>query len=281
MWIGVALQKNGLGRLCILSLFFILWTWVKRRQKHAPPVGKTLLLTEIFLTAMTVYLMRGPGGKVYSATAIGALAAGLLVYSGLLFLRKRSRPIGSFVLMALVALIIMGGVVSVFTQGSAVGSMASTFGRDSSLTDRTVVWKALVPVAMRHPILGNGFGSFWVPRTREYFKISEGHSGYLDVLLELGFVGIVLVSIFLLSSCQKAHREMSRDYDWAVLWICCLIMSVVHNITESSIQTFTSPLTAILLFLTVSSTSPADRLEGTPEKIGLDENEVKVSSVGS
>ncbi len=169
MWIGVALQKNGLGRLCILSLFFILWTWVKRRQKHEPPVGKMLIYTEIFLTAMTVYLMRGPGGKVYSATAIGALAAGLLVYTGLLFLRKRSRPIGSFILMALVALIIMGGVVSIFTQGSAVGSLASTLGRDSTLTDRTVVWMALVPVAMRHPVLGNGFGSFWTPTDKRAF----------------------------------------------------------------------------------------------------------------
>ncbi len=123
--------------------------------------------------------------------------------------------------------------------------------------------------------------AFGLLRTREHFKISEGHSGYLDVLLELGFVGIFLVSMFLLSSCRKAHREMSRDYDWAVLWICCLIMSVVHNITESSIQTFTSPLTAILLFLTVSSSSQDIRLEGSPEKIGLDENEVKDSSVGS
>ena len=83
--------------------------------------------------------------------------------------------------------------------------------------------------------------------------VTEAHSGYLDVILNLGFVGILLVSCYLLSSCRKAHKELYHDFDWAVLWISFLIMVVVHNITETSIISFTSQLTAVLLFLTVSS----------------------------
>ena len=101
--------------------------------------------------------------------------------------------------------------------------------------------------------MGGGFGVFWTARRQDLFQITGAHSGYLDVLLGIGFVGIILVSLFFLSSCRKAHRELSQDYGWGVLWICYIIMSVVHNMGESSIDSFTSYLTAIVLFFTVSS----------------------------
>ena len=132
---------------------------------------------------------------------------------------------------------------------------ASAAGRDATLTGRTQVWASLVPILMKSPIVGGGFGVFWTPERRDLFQISGAHNGYLDVLLGLGFVGIFLVSIFFISSCRKAHRELSHDFDWGVLWICFIIMSVVHNMGESSIDSFTNYPTAIILFITVSSTS--------------------------
>jgi exopolysaccharide production protein ExoQ len=266
MWIGVTLQKNSLGRLCLISLFFLFWMWVKRRQKHETLVWKYLPYMEILLAATIIFLLRGPGGKVYSATAISALFAGFFVYAGLFFAKKRGRPVCVGFLLFLMTMILIAGILTPFTQGSAVGSLAPALGRSSTLTDRTVVWKSLVPVAMRRPLLGYGSGSFWTVQTKINFDISDGHSGYLDVLLNLGLIGILLVSIFLLSSCRKALREMSQDIDWALLWICCLIMSAVHNIAESSIQTFTSQFTAILLFLAVSSSAAAVFPENIPEK---------------
>jgi hypothetical protein len=107
---------------------------------------------------------------------------------------------------------------------------------------------------MQHPITGNGFGSFWTSRTRTIYDISGGHSGYLDMLIGLGFVGILLISVFILSSSRKAHHELSVDFDWGTLWICCIIMLVVHNIAESSLDSLTNFLTAVILFFTVAST---------------------------
>ena len=102
--------------------------------------------------------------------------------------------------------------------------------------------------------MGGGFGVFWTLERRNFFQISGAHNGYLDVLLGLGLVGTLLVSAFLLSSCRKAHRELSHNFDWGVLWICYIIMSVVYNMGESSIDSLTNYLTAIILFMTVSST---------------------------
>jgi len=251
-WIGVTLQKNGLGRLCLIAAFFLIWTLVRRRQGSNPPIWKYQSHVEILILLMSFYLMRGPGG-MYSATAITALVIGLLVYLGLYLMKKFGKNLSSGTLMSIVAIIIVFGIATLFAGGSSLTFYVSSVGRDATLTGRTNIWAALLPVAMQRAILGRGFGGFWTPRTRAEFNVSDGHSGYLDVLLNIGFVGIVLVSIFLLSSCRKAYRGLSHDFDWGVLWICFLIMAAVHNITESSIATLTSPLIAIILFLTVSS----------------------------
>jgi O-antigen ligase len=110
---------------------------------------------------------------------------------------------------------------------------------------------------MKSPVIGGGFGGFWTPRTQELYRITGAHSGYLDVLLGLGFAGMILVLFFYLASCGKAYRELARDFDWGVLGISYIIMSVVHNVGESSIDSFTNYLTAIVLFFAAASSSRA------------------------
>ena len=46
---------------------------------------------------------------------------------------------------------------------------------------------------------------------------------------------------------------MMRDFYWNSLWICYLFMAVIHNITESSLNTMTSQMTATIVFIAVSS----------------------------
>ena len=251
-WIGVTLQKNGLGRLCLIAAFFLIWSFVRRRQGKNPPIWKYQTFAEILVLLVSLYLMRGPGGG-YSATSITALGIGLLVYIGFHFIKKFGINLSAGFPITIVAIIIIFGIVTLFTGGSSLRFYVPYVGRDETLTSRTEAWAILLPAALQRPIAGSGFGGFWTQRLRKEI-ITEGHSGYLDVLLDLGFVGILLISSFLLSSCRKAHRELSRDFDWGVLWICFLIMAVVHNITESSIESLASHLTAIILFLTVGLT---------------------------
>ncbi|MBE3101810.1 MAG: O-antigen ligase family protein, partial [Firmicutes bacterium] len=175
-WIGVTLQKNGLGRLCLIAIFFLFWSLVRRRQGHNPPVWKYQTIMELTILAMALWLLKGPGVGAYSATAVVALFVGLFVYAGLALLRKFDISITAGPLMAIVSIFIIFGILTLFTGASAVGSIAPSIGRDATLTDRTEVWRTLLPIAMKHPILGHGFGSFWTPRTRELFMISEGHN---------------------------------------------------------------------------------------------------------
>lgn len=251
MWIGVATQKNGLGRLCMTVAFFLIWSLIRRWQGNKPTVWKYQTPLEISILALTLWLITG--GQKTSATSLLALALGLLSYALLSFYRKRRRTLAASALMVFVAIVVLFGTSIVFSGKIKLGFVAAAAGRDETLTGRTDIWKSLIPVVKQHPVLGSGFGGFWTPQTRDAFQISGSHSGYLDILIGLGFVGIVLISIYLLSSCRKAHKFLDIDYDWGILWIGFIVMVVVHNISESSIDSFAQQLTAILLFFSITS----------------------------
>jgi exopolysaccharide production protein ExoQ len=264
MWIGVTLQKNGLGRLCLLAVFFQIWSLVRRRRGELPSVGKFCVPADLLVLFIALWLLKGPGMHAYSATALFSLAAGLLVFAAFLFANKRGLTVKSGLLQAAIAGIIVFGVVALFTSGSSLGFLATSANRDATLTGRTEVWRSLLPVAMSRPVQGSGVGGFWNPASRKLFNISEGHSGYLDIMLSLGFAGLLLMSLFLLSSCRKAHRCLSRDFTWGVLWFCCLLMTVIHNITETSLDSLTNQLTWVIVFLSITPLSGAEPDSASP-----------------
>jgi O-antigen ligase len=262
-WIGVAQQKNSLASLCIISAIFLIWSLIKRWRDKEPSVWKYQVPAEAFLLLLTLYLLGGPDHSVfYSATSTYAFLGGALVCGWILLLEKRGKRIKAGILTAMTVFLILFGVAVVFSSGSGIRFFASSAGRDATLTGRTLVWTSLLPVVIDNPILGKGFGGFWTSRTRELYEISGAHSGYLDVLLGTGFIGLAFLTMFLLSSCRKAHRELSRDLSWGLLWICYLILILIHNIGESSVDSFTAQLTAILLFFTVCS---SEKVRGVQE----------------
>jgi exopolysaccharide production protein ExoQ len=136
-----------------------------------------------------------------------------------------------------------------------LAGLTSTLGRDTTFTGRTEIWASLIPDVAREPMLGAGFGGFWTPETRESHRIGEAHNGYLDEVLQLGVVGLFLLALFLLASCRKALRALAYDYDWATFGISLFLMAAVHNISESSFNSFTTHLMAVVLFLALSFSS--------------------------
>jgi O-antigen ligase len=254
MWVGVALQKNGLGRLCLFAAFFLIWTLIRRWKKRDIPVVKYQTYIEVFLLLLTLWLLRGPRGGGYPATAIGALVLGLTALFFLLRLRRRRVFLTAGIMYALVIGLVFVGTLTPLVHGSTVSSMTSVFGRSENFTGRTDIWDVLMKHVMQSPILGHGVGGFWTTdAVGEVFGVNEAHNGYLDILLHYGFAGLLLFTAFLLSICRKAHRELAFDYDWGSLWICFLLIALIHNFTESSIHLLSSHLTAVLVFLTVCS----------------------------
>ncbi len=263
-WTGVTMQKNGLGRLCIIAVFFLLWTFFRRWQKREVAISKYQTYAEVLLLLMTLFLLKGPSMYAASATGLASLVVGLSAFGGLVWMRKNWQS-GIKIWKPILACIFIVGSMQPLVGGATVGGLTAALGRDSTLTGRTEIWAGLMPDLQRHPVLGYGFGAFWTPeRSETHDRAKEAHNGYLDVWLGLGVIGLLLTAKFLLTCCGTAIRSLSQNYDWASLTICYLLMAVVHNISESSINVFSNQLTATCLFVAISFGSTRQATGGAP-----------------
>ena len=254
MWVGVSSQKNGLAFFCMFALFYFIWTFIRRWQGRDNAVVWYQTYIEILTVILAIWLFTGPNNTLtYSATSTASLAVGSISLTGLLWLKKQNIIIGANALTILIAAIIVYGTVTPFVGHLMFYDPSAALGREETLTGRSDIWAYLVPYAMQRPLLGHGFGGFWTDATRAATS-SHAH-GYLDIILNTGFVGLLFLSMFLITNCRKAQRLMSQDFDWGVLWFCFLLIAVVHNIAESSVISFTGLLPAVLLFMLISSPS--------------------------
>ncbi|MFO1313548.1 MAG: O-antigen ligase family protein [Burkholderiales bacterium] len=253
MWIGAAMQKNSLGRLCAVALLFGFWSLYQGHRDHLASRGMAQVAADIVVLVLAAFLLAGPGDDQYSATALVSLATGILTIMGLEAMRRWRMRVPASMLMFVTAVIIAVGTIEPFLGGSTVATVSEDLGRNTTLTGRTEIWEGLIPDVMRQPFLGSGFASFWTPKTRDEHEIGEAHNGYLEVLLDRGSIGILLLAFTLIGFARKSYRALASDFAWGTLSFSLLVLTLVHNYTESSINSFASTLPAILLLFAFAS----------------------------
>ena len=187
----------------------------------------------------------------YSATSTAGLAIGLLFLFGLSWLHRHKIILGVNSISIIISLIILYGTVTPFIGGLGLLDVSEILHRDSTITGRTDLWEGLIPYVTQKFLLGYGIGGFWNEKMVSVMMSYDAHNGYLDTILNIGLIGLVLSSIFLIGSCHKAQREMMQNFDWGIFWFCIVLIFVVHNIAESSLESFTG-LMPIIIFMHVS-----------------------------
>lgn len=254
MWVGVSVHKNGLAFLCILAIFYFVWSFVTRRKDIDIKVAWYQYYLEILVFLLSIWLFLGPNHTpANSATSTVALAAGLLFLTGLLWLKRINIIPSQKFLITIIAFIIIYGTITPFAGGIVGYNPSEALGREETLTGRTDIWAFLTPLAMHKPLLGYGYGGFWTEAIREKTS-SHAHNGYLDIVLNTGFVGLFLWSMFLIASCWAASNKMRHDFKWGIVWFCLILIDVIHNIAESSSISLSGLLPSILLFLLIINT---------------------------
>jgi exopolysaccharide production protein ExoQ len=243
MWTGVTGQKNMLGRLCIISIFFLLWALCQRWPERPGTGGRFQTWADVSVILIALYLLKGAD----SSTSLATLVVGTTTFLVLRLFRKLKLLVPHGGLLALSVFLIGFGTSAPFLGGSTVATFSTALNRDVTLTGRTEVWAAVLPAIQQQPLLGYGFGSFWTDARRELYEIPTAHNGYLDILLELGAVGLAFYTVWLLSCARQLHRALAQDYNWASLAICFLIMGLVYNATESALNTLTEHMTAAVV----------------------------------
>lgn len=214
---------------------------------------------EILLIVMSIYLFMGPNRSfTYSATSLVVLIVGVATCSGLLFLKKLNVIMSAKIFTIFIAAVIIYGTTLPFIGHLTIVNPAEMLGRESTLTDRDSVWAALIPFAEQKPILGYGFGGFWTNERRDslYFP---AHNGYLDTILNTGYVGLFFLVMFLISNVRKARTLMSYDIEWGAFWFSLLLISAFRNMTESVVVYFSQLTPALLLFFSAALGTSVNR----------------------
>lgn len=274
MWVGVASQKNSFGMVCYVSAFFLCWELLRIYSERKLHEKKDLFRANLITALIAAILLKGPGGA-YSATSITALLLGLGTLFALLQLHKRGQVAGLSVMMSAIVVLFAYGFGAPFGARTIAAPVLELMGRDASFTDRDQIWHELATISGKNPILGLGYGGFWVRKIET--DVNCAHNGQLGIILELGIVGVLLVFGYVVSMCRSAHRLLRSDFWWGALCFCYLLMIVLHNITEASFLSNKDLLWTLLVFLQVTLivhtqfkrtalTSVADLTEPSDEK---------------
>jgi O-antigen ligase len=120
------------------------------------------------------------------------------------------------------------------------GQLAAQLGRDPTLTDRTIIWNTLLSLHT-NSLIGTGYESLWLgPRLQQVWQvvpgINEAHNGYLDMYLNLGFIGVVFLVAFLIASYLTIWKKFARSHTLAALSLGVWTAMLFYNVTEAAFK---------------------------------------------
>jgi len=240
-WQGIATTKNTLGQITMLGVVYFSWEVRRHWKAHG---WRTL---HFLYLLMAIYLLRGGAGGISMTSSIVCVIA-LLIFLRLQALRSNpaaARRFGFTVfggMAALISLVLVHSVVF-FSTDSFFGGMITAFGKDITMTDRTNIWDGVYAAAasMGNPLIGVGFGGFWIGRMANIewnahmtWVLGQGHSGYIDTFLQLGWIGSFLLATVLFTSVRRLLDSLAENYDFASFRITLFLTIIFINITEST-----------------------------------------------
>jgi O-antigen ligase len=233
--------------LCVFSILYLVWSikqeFINRNNK------KYHFYIDIGMVALAIYLMLGAEHLfTTSATAFVALCLGAFLY---VIFYKNSKSFYNFkpIFIIIIFCIMLYGTITPFIGKLKIFDVTAILNRSETLTDRSIIWEKLTPIVTDNLVLGHGF-SYWTDGLTNYLLVNSGHNGYLDTMLTLGIVGLVLSFLFLFASFNKAMSEAKKDMNWSVLWISLILICIIRDISESSLDSFTG-MYPIVIFMTL------------------------------
>lgn len=240
---GVTAHKNGLGSLAALGLLAVAATW----NDH-PVRGPGRRLAQLgFIACCLAALVLSD-----SATPIPALAFGLLV----LFLARW--PWTRSTLPALLILTVF--VIGVLTPllAAQLGGIATLLGRDADFSGRILVWLFSLELIQTRPLLGFGYGAFWNGESAlaffhwSRFPVVNAHNGFLQLTLDTGLAGLLLLASALLAFVSRAREAIvAEPGSGAAFAFACVAFLLAGNITEARLMVGNDPFTMLFVFVLV------------------------------
>jgi O-antigen ligase len=176
-----------------------------------------------------------------SLTGLIGVILGLVLWGWLRILQRPPARDRAHIVMVTVAVVLM----CVVAGWSSMALVAEFWGKDLTLTGRTLIWDAAIDVAQERPLTGYGPGGLyswpWSEATRFIlnragFWHNHVHNGLIEVQLSLGLVGLVLL-FALLTTCLSDGVRLLRRHPAVGRWLITSVLLIV--VMSMSERTFT------------------------------------------
>ena len=237
--LGIFPSKNTMGKTMVIL-------WIVTFATFLDPGTRTLYR---FLSLAMASIAAWMAMLSNSATAVLlVLASTLLLTSGAVIFRhglmRASRLAILFLLLGVLTSLAV--VILPYQQVDPVDAVLSHFGKDSTLTGRTILWQYAEDQIRERPLLGVGAGGFWnyyesplVQRIfSEFYKgprdIFNFHNSFYEIAVHQGLIGLGIAVLALLWGVFAIGRWVLTEGSIPSVYFASHMMVVlVRTMTEA------------------------------------------------
>lgn len=243
-WKGIYFTKNGLG---VSALFGVILSAGSLKDKKGSLLGIASLILGLILLSGTK-----------SMTSLIVLAFAIGVWIVLWPLIHKNIPMFVWLASYLALLVLFG--ICLYVSNKAA-SLLPTLGKDVTLTGRIPIWESALSYIWQRPWTGYGYGAVWLGRDYGigsfisdplHYYVVNAHNGYLDLLLEIGTIGVALLLITVFGAIYKIFCSIksATDIRGVELWpLVFLIALILYNSTEALLLVQNSLAWTLVSFL--------------------------------
>ncbi|MGH9397740.1 MAG: O-antigen ligase family protein [Terriglobia bacterium] len=266
---GVTMNKNELGQICMIFGLGSLWCFLSAYRDREDAQRTRRLTAHAALLAIVIWLFCMANSMTSLSCVV--LAGVVMVLAGRpAVVRKPSR------VQLLVAAAVGLAVFALFFDPT--GDLVASVGRNPTLTGRTDLWHWILTIA-GNPWVGTGYESFFVgPRLHQlwalddqaFYSLQEAHSGYLEVYLNLGWIGVSLFAVFMVTGYKKVIAAFRANPNVGRLCLAWFVAGTIYSLTEAGFRM----LTPIWIFLLLAVMAvPEAALPESLSPPGLDQTD--------
>lgn len=196
-FVGAFSSKNQLGFFASLGLIFSYAVVMIFRSRSL------WLVAGMAVGLLSCYLLLASQSATSVITTIAVIGLCLVMRLGLFLAPRQRRAVFA------VGLVLATGAVVVALQAGAIDTVLGAFGKDSTLTGRTYLWRQGIFAAVEAPWFGVGYQGYWVQGFAEAERLWQDffiagrsgfhfHNTYIETMVETGLVGTILLTAVLL-----------------------------------------------------------------------------------
>jgi exopolysaccharide production protein ExoQ len=248
---GIVGNSNLIAFVALLGMIFFA---IEFAVASTP---KWLSATSFFTSGLVLWLAKSAGvGFALVAVSVAAVVA--------LFVEGKDRDLRHRIYRWVWAIAGLASAIVLIYRAEVF----AFFGKSPDMTGRSKIWKLVLGLIEQRPIQGWGWISYWMPGVKPFAGLVvinkvpyyQAHNAFLDMWLQLGLIGLLLLVALAVLTFVKLWRLGVRHTNPLYLWPMLVFFALLaQNLTESRMLLEIG--WTLLVLLSVKANDPDDFLE--------------------